>query len=82
MTIKIGIAGTNIPAGETGTLAVSGVFRMPKGNEEIAAGDAVYFDTGTETVKKAGETGGNAAVGYAAEAAASGAVEVLVKLMG
>lgn len=79
---KIGIAGTDIPAGETGTLVVSGVFRMPKGNEEIAAGDAVYFDTGTETVKKAEDTGGNATVGYAAEVAASGAAEVLVKLMG
>lgn len=85
---RTGIAGTDIPAGEAGALAVTGVFRMPKGSEEIAAGDTVYFDADAETVTKIAETGEsaakkqNAALGYAVEAAASGAAEILVKLMG
>lgn len=85
---RAGVAGTDIPAGEIGTLAVSGIFKMPKGNEDIAAGDTVYFNAAERTVTKAAETGEaaakkqNAALGYAVEAAASGAAEVLVKLMG
>lgn len=85
---RTGIAGTDIPAGETGVLVVSGIFRMPKGSEEISVGDTVYFDADAETVTKNAETGEsaakkqNAALGYAVEAAASGAAEVLVKLMG
>lgn len=40
---RIGIAGTDILTGEKGTLHVTGVFKMPKGNGEIAAGTDVYY---------------------------------------
>lgn len=40
---RIGIAGTDILPGEKGTLHVTGVFEMPKGNGEIAAGADVYY---------------------------------------
>jgi Uncharacterized conserved protein len=62
---RIGIAGTDILPGEKGTLHVTGVFEMPKGSGEIAAGADVYYseDDGQITtsaessVKAVSETG-------------------------
>lgn len=40
---RIGVAGTDILPGEKGSLHVTGVFGMPKGSGEIAAGADVYY---------------------------------------
>ena len=42
---RIGIAGTDIAPGETGSLHVEGVFEVPKEEGAIEAGDDVYLDT-------------------------------------
>lgn len=42
---RIGVAGTDILPGEKGSLHVTGVFGMPKGSGEIAAGaDVCYLE--------------------------------------
>lgn len=41
---RIGVAGTDIAPGETGSLHVEGVFEFPKGEESIEAGADVYLD--------------------------------------
>lgn len=74
----VGVAGTPIAAGETGTLHVFGVFEMPKKEAEaITAGADVYYADGAITA-----TEGTVKAGYATEAAAADATSVKVKLLG
>lgn len=75
---RIGVAGTSINPGETGSVHVTGVYEIEKTvSGAIEMGAAVYFDgTGITTA-----TGGTPA-GYAAAAAEAGAAVVLVKLLG
>ena len=75
---RIGVAGTSINPGETGSVHVTGVYEIEKTvSGAIEMGAAVYFDgTGITT-----ETSGTPA-GYAAAAAEAGAAVVLVKLLG
>lgn len=40
---RIGVVGTDILPGQKGSLHVTGVFGMPKGSGEIAAGADVYY---------------------------------------
>lgn len=76
----VGIAGTSIEAGETGSLHVFGVFEMPKAADtEIAVGAAVYYDVTAEAITT---TAGEIEVGYATEAAAAADPTVKVKLLG
>lgn len=76
----VGIAGTPVEAGETGSLHVFGVFEMPKAaGVKIAAGAAVYYDTTAEAITT---TAGAIAAGYATEAAAAEDTTVKVKLLG
>ena len=73
----IGIAGTDIADGETGTLHIEGVFEMPKKeSEEIEAGAVVCFKEGAVEKFADGETPAGVAV---AKAEAADAV-VLVKI--
>ena len=45
LTTRIGVAGTNIAPGAVGSVHVVGVFSMDKtDSEEVAMGDALYFD--------------------------------------
>ena len=75
---RVGITGTYINPGETGSLHVCGVYEMPKTDAtEIALGAAVYFD-GTGITATAGST----PAGYAAATAADVDTVVLVKLLG
>lgn len=76
---RIGITGTYINPGETGSLHVCGIYEMPKADEtEIALGTAVYFDgTGITATSD-----GNTPAGYAAATAAAADTVVLVKLLG
>lgn len=76
---RIGIAGDDIAAGETGTVAVSGVFEIPKTDEtEILMGTLVYYD-GTGVTATAAE---NTPAGYAAADTAAGDSTMIVKLLG
>ncbi len=77
---RVGIAGTVIEPGETGSLHVFGVFEMPKGDGEIETGADVAYDADAGTVSAAGE--GATAIGYATEAAAADDETVKVKLLG
>ena len=78
-TSRIGVAGTDIPAGETGTLVMEGVFKIPKGDAALTAGAAVYYnaDSGVITAEKT-----DIPAGYAVQAADAAATEVIVKLAG
>ena len=76
----IGIAGTDILPGETGSLHVTGVFEMPKTAEgAVGMGADVYFDGDGITDTKGT---GTVLAGYAAQAAAPGDAVILVKLAG
>lgn len=85
---RIGVAGTSIEIGETGSLHVFGVFEMPKSSaNEIAEGTDVYFDG--EGITEAADNGQTsdakvsyACAGYATETAAADATAVKVKLLG
>jgi predicted RecA/RadA family phage recombinase len=72
----IGVAGTDIAVGETGTLHVSGVFELPKtASEEISAGTDVYFANDAITA-----TSGDVKAGYAIADAAADDATVKVRL--
>lgn len=76
---RIGITGTYINPGETGSLHVTGVFEIPKAsNEAITMGTAVYFDGTVITAT----VGTNTPAGYAAADAGATDTVVLVKLLG
>lgn len=75
---RVGITGTYINPGETGSLHVCGVYEMPKTDDTaIALGAAVYFDGTGITV-----TAGSTPAGYAAGVAEAADTVVLVKLLG
>ena len=82
----IGIAGTDILPGETGSLHVTGVFEMPKtADRAVGMGTDVYFDgDGITDAKNDGQTTPTAypLAGYAAQAAAAGDAVILVKFAG
>lgn len=75
---RIGVIGTDINPGETGSIHVTGVYEIQKTSDAaIAMGAAVYFDgTGITAA-----TGGTPA-GYAAAAAEAADTVILVKLLG
>lgn len=83
---RIGIAGTEMANGETGSLHVFGVFELPKkASEAISAGVDVYWN-GTGITASA-DDGGNPATpyakaGYAIQAAVADDTTIKVKLLG
>lgn len=80
LATRIGIAGTDIAAGETGAVHVVGVFEMDKAAGAITMGAAVYYDATADAITTT--SAGNTPAGYAAGAAAAGDATVYVKLMG
>lgn len=75
---RMGVTGTDIPAGETGSIHMEGVFEIPKKSGVVlAAGDNVVF-TDADGIDKAATD----VMGYAVEAVAAEAVTVKVKLLG
>lgn len=82
----VGVAGTDIAVGETGSLHVSGVYEMPKtSTNAITQGKKVYWDG--SGITEASDNGGSPATpytpaGYAALAAGATATKILVKLLG
>jgi predicted RecA/RadA family phage recombinase len=75
---RIGVIGGDIPAGEKGSLHVTGVFELPKASEEITAGAEVYWDDASGNITTT--AGSNTPAGFAAQAAASDDAVVLVKI--
>lgn len=74
---RIGIAGTSINPGESGSLHVVGVYELPKtAAAEVTMGAAVNFD-GTGITTEAGTP-----AGYAAATSAASDETILVKLLG
>lgn len=74
----IGIAGTDIEPGETGSVHVEGVFQMQKKDSTaINMGTAVYWNA-TDGITATSTN--NTFAGYAAETSAAGAETILVKL--
>ena len=88
LTARIGIAGSDIAAGEPGQVHVVGVFEMDKDTTvAITMGAAVYFDKANDKITTVASTGtapvvNNTPAGYAAADAAQAATTVLVKLLG
>lgn len=85
-TGRIGVIGTDILNGETGSVHVTGVFEMPKSSANaIAQGEAVYWD-GTGITEASNDGGGTPTyypvAGYAAAAAGASATKIYVKLLG
>ena len=75
---KIGIAGTDIAVGETGSLIVAGVFELPKASGAVTAGAAVYWDATNGNITTTSTD--NTLAGFATAAAESGDATVLVKI--
>jgi predicted RecA/RadA family phage recombinase len=78
-----GVAMTDVANGARGTLALKGVFELPKlvaaAGDATTAGGAVYFSAGSVSGV---DTGGRPLCGYALEVAAQAAPTVKVKLLG
>ena len=89
---RVGVAGADIPPGETGSLHVEGVFEVPKGEGAIEAGTDVSFDAAAMLFKMEALAVSSAnapynstskpgvRAGYAAQDAAADAETVLVKI--
>ena len=79
----IGIARTPIAANALGSLAVAGVFDVPKATgsgSAIAAGATVYWDVAEQVAKTDSETGANKLLGKVVKAAADADATVRVRL--
>lgn len=75
---KVGVAGGDIEVGATGTLVMSGVFKMPKATGAISAGAVVYWDATNSVVTTTSTS--NTECGYATKAAASADTEAYISL--
>lgn len=80
LNTRIGVAGNDIAAGETGAVNVEGVFEMPKATGVVTLGAAVYWDATNKNITTTSTD--NIPAGYAVAAAASADATVLVKLLG
>lgn len=75
---RVGIAAGDIKAGDTGSLAVCGVFEFAKTSElAIAQGNAVYYNATTKAITK---TNTDVPAGWAIAAAVAADATVLVKI--
>ncbi|AMJ40981.1 DUF2190 family protein [Anaerotignum propionicum] len=79
LTTRVGVAGTDMEVGSLGSVAVTGVFSMPKATGAIALGALVYFNT---TQGKITTTNTDVPAGFAIATATSSDATVLVKLLG
>lgn len=79
LSTRVGVAGVDIAAGETGAVHVVGVFEMPKASGAVTVGQALYWDkaAGNITTAAAGTP-----AGWAVAPAEADAATVLVKLLG
>lgn len=76
----VGIAEHDIPAGATGSLAIEGIFRVPKKTGETwAVGETAYYDVGTTSYSHTSSYS-EAVAGVIVAVAVSGDSTGLVKL--
>lgn len=76
---RIGVAGTEIQAGEKGSVHVVGVYKFPKAKATaITAGALVYWDKTHNYITTTASS--NLLAGYAVEAAGENDATVLVKI--
>jgi len=80
LNTRIGVAGTDIPTGETGAVHVVGVFEFDKGTGAIGLGADCYYDMDADLITTT--AGGNVPAGYAVAAVDASTLTVLVKLLG
>jgi predicted RecA/RadA family phage recombinase len=80
LNTRIGVAGNDIAAGETGAVHVVGVFEIPKAAVAIDLGAAVYWDADNQQITTT--QAGNIPAGYAVAAAGANDDAALVKLLG
>lgn len=69
-----GVAETDIPVGETGSVKLEGVYQIAKSAGAFAQGDKLYFVVADKNLSKTAQ--GNVAVGVAARSALTGATTV------
>lgn len=78
---RVGVAGSDIAAGEQGQVHVVGVFEMDKADGvAVTMGAAVYYDADADVITATAD--GNTPAGYAAADAAAADPTALVKLLG
>ena len=83
LATRIGVAGNDIAANETGAVHVVGVFEIPKATGEITLGATVYWDKDAKNITTTSESNtANTPAGWAVAAAGSSDATVLVKLLG
>ncbi len=80
LTTRIGAAGADIPAGGTGPVHLTGVYRIAKAAGAVTVGQALYWDKAAGKITTTAES--NTPAGWAVAPAASEAPDVLVKLLG
>lgn len=82
LATRIGVAGDDIPAGETGTVHIVGVFEIPKATGTVTVGQALYWDKAAKKITTDDTESANTPAGWAVAAAGSSDATVLVKLLG
>ena len=82
LATRIGVAGDDIAAGETGAVHVVGVFEMPKATGAVTVGQALYWDKAAKKITTDDAESANTPAGWAVAAAGSSDATVLVKLLG
>ena len=82
LATRIGVAGDDIPAGETGTIHIVGVFEIPKATGAVTVGQALYWDKAAKNITTDDAESANAPAGWAVAEAGSSDATVLVKLLG
>ena len=82
LATRIGVAGDDIPAGETGTVHIVGVFEIPKATVAVTVGQALYWDKAAKKITTDDTESANTPAGWAVAAAGSSDATVLVKLLG
>lgn len=75
---RIGIAGMTINPNEVGSVHVTGTFKFPKAAGAITLGAEVYWDATAGKITTTASS--NTKAGFAVEAAADAATEVVVKI--
>lgn len=83
LATRIGVAGNDIPAKETGAVHVVGVFEIPKATVAVTVGQVLYWDKKEKNITtETGDSAANTQAGWAVAAAGPSDATVLVKLLG
>lgn len=76
----VGVSHGTYVEGDTATVALKGVYSVPKSTGAVTQGAPLYFDEAEGVVKTDNEAGANALAGWAWEAALSADATVKIKL--